>query len=131
MTQLNRPGSNSSLESQDIRGKGVAGLNSTDVYHAHPHSIICSYLDATNEFSDIPMIEGALRINGAKDASRINEALLRWTDISSKVEVRVFSIKTLVRGFSDISVIPEVNSSFFGETFLLVILLLDFLTSMK
>jgi hypothetical protein len=88
-------------------------------------------LDATNEFSDIPMIEGALRMKDAKDASRINEALLRWTDISSKVDVRVFSIKTLVRGFSDISVIPEVNSSFFGETFLLVILLLDFLTSMK
>ncbi len=81
--------------------------------------MVCSYLDVTNEFSDIPMIEGTLNINDAKDAFQKNGALIRWKDISNKVEVRVFSIKTLLRGFADVSMIPEVKSSFFGNIALL------------
>jgi len=73
-------------------------------------------LDATNEFSDIPMIEGTLQIHNATDAFQPNAALLQWKDIVNRVEVRLFSIKTLRRGFSDISVIPEIKSSFFGKT---------------
>jgi hypothetical protein len=104
------------LSSHELRESKNAGLPSTDSHLVLSNNIICSYLDATNEFSDIPMIEGALQINDTKVAHHRNEALLRWKDISNKVEVRVFSIKTLVRGFPDISVIPEVKSSFFGAT---------------
>jgi hypothetical protein len=86
-----------------------------DSQHVQPEVVICSYLDATNEFSDIPIIEGTLEIHDAKDASQKNGALIRWKDISNKVEVRVFCIKTLLRGFADISMIPEVKSSFFGK----------------
>jgi hypothetical protein len=88
---------------------------SADSARTLPETVVCSYLDATNEFSDIPMIEGTLKINYANDASQQNAALLRWKDISEKVEVRVFSIKTILRGFADISLIPEVKSSFFGK----------------
>ena len=97
-----------------------------------PEAVVCSYLDATNEFSDIPMIEGTLKINYANDASQQNAALLRWKDISEKVEVRVFSIKTILRGFADISLIPEVKSSFFGkpESFLSLEWKFGILTSM-
>jgi hypothetical protein len=101
-------GFQSSLESRES-----TDVN-TNLHPILPNVIACSYLDATNEFSDIPVIEGSLSINDVSSASRMNEALLRWKDISDKVEVRVFSVKTLFRGFSDISVIPEVKSSFFG-----------------
>jgi hypothetical protein len=100
-----------------------AGFNSSKKPQASNHgdlqatnAIICSYLDATNEFSDIPMIEGTLQIHNATDAFQPNAALLQWKDIVNRVEVRLFSIQTLRRGFSDISVIPEIKSSFFGKT---------------
>ncbi len=108
MTHLSRAGFQSSYESRESMD-----MNS-NLHPVLPNVIACSYLDATNEFSDIPVIEGSLRVNDVSSASQMNEALLRWKDISDKVEVRVFSIKTLLRGFSDISVIPEVKSSFFG-----------------
>jgi hypothetical protein len=99
-------------ETQELRD---VHLHTSEIHQVLPKSIICSYLDATNEFSDIPMIEGALQIYDGRGDSQRNEALLRWKDISNKVDVRIFSIKTLIRGFSDISVVPEIKSSFFGK----------------
>lgn len=101
-----------SRESYELRD---TRLHTSETQHDLPKSIICSYLDATNEFSDIPMIEGALQIFDVRGDSQKNQAVLQWKDISNKVNVKIFSIKTLIRGFSDISVVPEVKSSFFGE----------------
>jgi hypothetical protein len=90
-------------------------LHTSEIQEILPKSISCSYLDATNEFSYIPMIEGALQIHDARGDIQKNQALLRWKDISNKVDVRIYNIKTLVRGFSDNLAVPEVKSSFFGE----------------
>ncbi len=116
--------------SNESRASAVLIRQASDSRLALQDVVVCSYLDATNEFSDIPMIEGMLKINNAKDALQKNGALIRWKDISDKVEVRVFSIKTLLRGFADIAMIPDVKSSFFGETKLFFLHALNFLISL-